>query len=82
LPVGYRFALETYPPAEGILSERAAAGRETAELTPYVKVLAVGHVLLTPSMTAIPVAGLCEIRDSLKPFRNDIVAALDLFLGI
>jgi hypothetical protein len=34
-------------------------------------------------MTAIPAAGLREMRDSLKPYRKDIVAALDyLFLGL
>ena len=91
-------ARRAYPYIAVLQSDRAETGSDrivaplvprgrisgtAGRLTPYVKILAVEHVLLTPSMTAIPVAALRETRDSLKPFRNDIVAALDyLFLGI
>jgi toxin CcdB len=91
-------ARRAYPYIAVLQSDRAKTGNDrivaplvprgrisgtAGRLTPYVKVLTVEHVLLTPSITAIPVAGLREIRDSLKPFRDDIVAALDcLFLGI
>jgi|ERR1700722_18610322 toxin CcdB len=65
------------------LVPRARISGTAGRLTPHVKILGVEHILLTPNMTAIPVASLREIRDSLKPFRNDIIEALDyLFLGI
>jgi toxin CcdB len=95
-PIGH--TRRAYPYITVLQSDRAESGHDrivaplvprarmpgtAGRLTPHVKVLGVEHVLLTPSMTAIPAAALREIRDNLKSFRNDIVAALDyLFLGI
>ena len=52
-------------------------------LTPHVKVAGVDHVVLVPSLAAVPVGDLRELRGQLTPYRAEIVAALDyLFLGV
>ena len=52
-------------------------------MTPDVKVSGIDHVLLVPSMTAVPAGESRESRGQLAGYRNDIVAALDLlFLGV
>ena len=52
-------------------------------LMPIVKVQGVDHALIVPRLTAVPVAELRAVKDSLSAHRNDIVAALDLlFLGV
>ena len=52
-------------------------------LTPHVKVANVDHVLLVPSLAALPAAELRELRGQLASYRDEIVAALDyLFLSV
>ena len=52
-------------------------------MTPHVKVNGTEHVLLVPSLAAVPAIDLRERRGELTSYRAEIVAALDyLFLGV
>lgn len=65
------------------LAPKARLTGTAGRLTPHVRVSNVEHVLLVPSMTAIAVVDLRELRDQLGAYRDAIVAALDyLFLGV
>lgn len=65
------------------LAPRARLSGSVGRLTPHVKIANVEHVLLVPSLAAVPAADLRELRGQLTPYRDEIVAALDyLFLGV
>ena len=65
------------------LAPRARLTGTAGRLTPHVKVAGVDHVLLVPSLAALPAAELRELRGQLASYRDVIVAALDyLFLGV
>jgi toxin CcdB len=65
------------------LAPRTQLAGTAGRLTPHVTVLGVEHVLLVPSMSPIATMDLKERCDELRPYRNDIIAALDfLFLGV
>ena len=65
------------------LAPRARLTGTAGRLTPHVKVANVDHVLLVPSLAALPAAELRELRGQLTAYRDQIVAALDyLFLGV
>ena len=65
------------------LAPRARLTGSAGRLTPHVKVASVDHVLLVPSLAAVPAGDLRELRGQLAPYRNEIIAALDyLFLGV
>ena len=65
------------------LAPRARLTGSAGRLTPHVQVAGVDHVLLVPSLAAMPVGDLRELRGQLSPYRTEIIAALDyLFLGV
>jgi toxin CcdB len=65
------------------LVPRARISGVAGRLMPIVTVLGAEHVLIVPRMAAVPAADLRHSKDRLVPFRNEIVAALDLlFLGV
>lgn len=65
------------------LVPRTRLAGAVGRLTPIVKVASTEHVLLVPRMAAISAADLRVVKDQLKAYRADIVAALDyLFLGV
>jgi hypothetical protein len=82
----------------GLQSDLADTGRERivaplvarsrlpgtiGRLTPHVKLGDVEYVVLVPSLAAVPVQALREVRAQLASYRSELVAALDhLFLGV
>jgi toxin CcdB len=65
------------------LAPRARLPGAVGRLTPHVKVGDVEHVVLIPSLAAVPLEELRERRGQLTQYRDAIVAALDyLFLGV
>lgn len=65
------------------LAPRARLTGTAGRLAPHVKVAGVDHVLLVPSLAAVPASDLRAVRGDLSPYRAEIVAALDyLFLGL
>jgi toxin CcdB len=65
------------------LVPRARIPGVAGTLTPVVSVAGAEHVLLVPRLTPVYAADLRAAKDDLTPYRNEIVAALDLlFLGV
>ncbi|HEU0030805.1 MAG TPA: CcdB family protein [Kofleriaceae bacterium] len=65
------------------LAPRARLSGTRGRLTPHVMVAGTEYVLFVPRLTAVAVADLRDMRDQLKSYRDEIVAALDyLFLGV
>ncbi len=65
------------------LVPRARIPGVAGKLTPVVNIAGAEHVLLVPRLTSVYAADLRGAKDDLTPYRNEIVAALDLlFLGV
>jgi toxin CcdB len=65
------------------LAVRARMSPTTPRLAPVVAVGGTEYRLLVPRLAMLPVASLRDHRGQLAPYRDAIVAALDLlFLGV